>query len=85
MKRLFLLILTVLLLLTGCAQAGLQEIYTVERDGILFNVEPEAHTISDGKNIYIYKVTENSTLTRMVATLPGPTMNTVVQQESGTR
>lgn len=61
MKRLLLLTLTVLLLLTGCGQTGLRDIYTVERDGILFTVDPEAHTITDGENVYIYKVTDNST------------------------
>ena len=60
MKRLCIL-LTVVFLLTGCTQADPQEIYTVERDGIIFTVDPEAHTITDGKDVYIYKVTANST------------------------
>ena len=61
MKKIFALLLALMLLiLPACASNTPTEPYTVEKDYKVFTVDPEAGTITEGNNVYEYKISGDS-------------------------
>lgn len=70
MKRLFVILITVFLLLTlfGCTKQ--EAVYTVSRDGITYIVDTTQKTISDGTHLYHYQNTGNSSSVNITIQYP---------------
>lgn len=60
MKKLLLLLVSMLLLLSLCACSGSKEPYTVEEGWRTFEIDPEACTISDESDTYEYTISGDS-------------------------
>lgn len=62
MKRVFLMLLAVSALLCGCAgkRLSVNTDHTAINDGIVFSIDTENQTITDGKDVYRYSVEKNS-------------------------
>ena len=75
MRKISIFILITVLLLTSCAcssssSAPPPAIYTVEVDGETLTVDTKKHTISDGTDIYDYKIFNNTTDYAVTITYP---------------
>ena len=60
MKKICMVLLTVLLLFSLCACAEVEETYTVEKGWRTFQVDTKACTVSDGTDTYTYTFSGNS-------------------------
>ncbi len=60
MKRITVLLLCLLLAFSVCACSEAVTVYTVEEDGITFEVNTESGTLSDGTNTYRYEFSGDS-------------------------
>lgn len=70
MKKVLLLIVSVLLLFSLCACSGLKEPYTVEEGWRTFEIDPEAKTISDEFGTYQYAISKNDDGFTLTITYP---------------
>lgn len=57
----FLLIYAVVVCSLLCCAFAAADPYTVERNGIVYQVDAENRTISDGENVYVYSIDGNDT------------------------
>ncbi len=86
MKKVLLLIVSVLLLFSLCACSGSKEPYTVEEGWKTFEIDPEAKTISDEFGTYQYAISKNDDGFTLTITYPDGSTYFVKEQEfnSGT-
>lgn len=85
MRRFWVILVALLLVLSlwGCAQQ--EKIYTIDRNGLSFSVDTEHQTISDGTNIYHYVLSDGASSSTVTITYPdGSTFwDTVTSRGSG--
>ena len=70
MKKVWLFLVCALLIFGLCACASTQEPYTVEKNRLTFQIDPEAKTISDGTDTYSYSLSGTSSGYRLTITFP---------------
>ena len=72
MKRLWVILIIILLLLTlfGCAEQETETVYEVNSYGIDLQVDTAQKTISDGRNTYHYEFSGDSDSYRATITYP---------------
>lgn len=63
-------ILLLLLSICGCASKPVSGPYTVEKDGSVYTVDPEAGTISDGTYTYVCDMTPSGSGYKLTITYP---------------
>ncbi len=70
MKRLWIIIISLLLILSlwGCAQQ--EKVYTIDRNGTQFLVDTENRTISDGTHTYHYVLSDGAYSSTVTITYP---------------
>ncbi len=60
MKKVIIILLTAVLLLTGCSsEPEVREPYTVNQDGVSLTIDPQRRAISHGETLYTYTASEN--------------------------
>ena len=85
MKRFWMIGIALLLILSVCGCAQQEQIYKIERNGIVFSVDTEKQTITDGTHIYHYVLSDGASSSTITITYPnGSTFwDTVTDRGSG--
>ena len=70
MRKVWLFVSSVLLILALCGCYRSTEPYTVEKNYLTFEINPEAKTVFDGTDTYSYTISENDSGYRITITYP---------------
>ena len=70
MKKVWLFLVCALLIFGLCACANAKEPYTVEKNRLTFQIDPQAKTIFDGTDTYTYSLSETNSGYRLTITYP---------------